>query len=118
MKRLTMFCHYIIGVLHLITDIGGARKECVMNMRRSFLLLILVLSLFNAFALSKGARTTLQMKALSAAELEKQASAPTVEQALLRAAAAKLKQEKRPSGTVELLVVINAKPNPAGCYTI
>lgn len=53
---------------------------------------------------------------LSAAELDKLAAAPTLEDALLRLAAEKLRQERRPTATIELPVTIKISQRLPGCH--
>lgn len=53
---------------------------------------------------------------LSAAELDKLAAASSLEETLLRLAAEKLRQERRPTATIELPVTIKINAGPPGCH--
>lgn len=55
---------------------------------------------------------------LTVADLEKAATAPTLEQSILRAAADKLDQERRPMETIELQLATTVSLLPNGCYQI
>ncbi len=53
----------------------------------------------------------------SAADLEKLAAAPSMDDTILRLAAEKLRQERRPTATIELPVTIKVSTtSPPGCY--
>jgi hypothetical protein len=89
-----------------------------MTIRRS-------LSIFLLLA-AAGAAVTAAQKPVPAppakiapAELEKAAQVPSLEQLILQAAAAKLREEKPPQATsVDLPVTIRRQPRPLGCYDI
>src|SRR5712692_9384619 len=52
---------------------------------------------------------------LNAAMLDKLATTPSLEDAVLRIAAEKLRQERKPMATVELQITVKLKPFPNGC---
>jgi len=89
-----------------------------MTIRRS-------LSIFLLLAAVGAAVTTAQKPVpapaakISPAELEKAAQVPSLEQLVLQAAAAKLREGKPTQATsVDLPVTIRRQPRPLGCYDI
>ncbi len=86
------------------------------KMRKSSLLLLaLAVAAICTFAASQ--RTPQPSAApLSAAELERLANVSSLEEAVLRLAAEKLRQERRPTATVELPVTIKVTAGPPGCH--
>ena len=96
--------------------IGSFGKD-IMRTNKSLFALIVVLLSVSLLTSAQPARVATPAK-LNIVELEKQATTSSVEQALLRAAAAKLRQEKRDTGVVELSVVVSASQGTLGCYDI
>lgn len=86
--------------------------------KSSFVGSTLILLVLGTLVFAQGTQKTAPAKVLNPAELERSASKPSVEQAILRAAAAKLRADRRPSGAVEVVVTVNTTTRPAGCYTI
>jgi hypothetical protein len=85
-----------------------------MTILKSFIV-TLALLICAGLALAEATRRAAPTKTLNAADLERLATGPSVEQAILRAAAAKLRQDKTATGTVELQVTVNTTTLPAGC---
>jgi len=52
---------------------------------------------------------------LDAAQLDKLSTIPSLDQAILRMAAEKLRQEKKPMATLEMQLTVKLKPFPNGC---
>ena len=79
-------------------------------MRKSRLML-LVLAALTICTFATAQRVQPSQQSLSATELDKLAEAPSLEEAILRVAAEKLRQEKKPTDTVEfqLTVKVSAK---------
>ena len=81
-----------------------------------FASLIVLASLSAAVTFATAQRTSLQPR-LSASEIDKAAEEPSIEQAILRLAAEKLRKEGRSPETVELPLTIRIKSLPnLGCH--
>jgi len=52
---------------------------------------------------------------LDATQLDKLAAVPSLDQAILRMAAEKLRDEKKPMAAVEMPLTVRLKPTPNGC---
>lgn len=84
---------------------------------RSFIV-TLALLVCGALAFAQTTHRTTPTKQLKATELDKQASEPSIEQTIYRVAAAKLRQDKMATGTVELQVTVSTSTQPGSCYEI
>lgn len=84
-----------------------------MRILKPLLVTLVLLLVLGTYAVAQTERAPAP-KALSAAQLEKQALEPALEGAILRAAAAKLRQENRTAGTVEVPIVVSASSQCMG----
>ena len=82
------------------------------------IVITIALVICSALAFAQTSNREAPRKPLNAAELEQQASAVSLEQAILRAAASKLREDKTPAGTVELRVRVSSTSLPGPCYDI
>jgi|SRR5215207_2596509 len=93
-----------------------------MNIKKTGLtLLVLVAGLFGGLAMAQQERIdpTARPQPMDAAELERLSAQPSLEDAILKIAAEKLRQEKRPTTTVEMPVTVRVtKVTAPTCYYI
>jgi len=91
-----------------------------MNIKKTALtLLVLAVGMFGGLAIARQERTatTNQPQQIDAAELERLSAQPSLKEAILKLAAEKLRQEKRPMTTVELPVTVRVtKVAAPTCY--
>jgi 2-iminoacetate synthase ThiH len=76
-------------------------------MRKNRWILLVVIAVLGTFATAQKAQLPPQQ--LDAAQLDKLAAAPSLEQAILRLAAEKSRQEKKPMPTLELQMTVRVK---------
>ena len=79
-------------------------------------LMLLVLAALTMCTFAMAQKVQPSQQPLSATELDKLAASPSLEQALLRTAAEKLRQERSPGATVELQITVKVTAKPLGCY--
>jgi biotin synthase-like enzyme len=84
--------------------------------KTKIILSVLVAFLIGTFTMAQRVQPSQQV--LSATELDKLAAVPTLEQAILRMAAEKIRQEKRAVTEVELPATIKIITAPNGCHQI
>jgi hypothetical protein len=92
-----------------------------MNIKRTALtFLVLAVGMIGSFAIAQQERPdpTNRPQSISAAELERLSAQPSLEQGILKIAAEKLRQEKRPMTTVEmaLTVTVTKVAAPPTCW--
>lgn len=78
-------------------------------------LLLLVLAALTMCTFAMAQRTQTPQQTLSAAALDKLAEAPSLEEAILRIGAEKLRQEKNPTGTVEFQITVKISATSPYC---
>jgi len=94
-----------------------------MNIKKSVLTFLILIAGMIGFAIAQQERATAPATALTpvnAAELDKLATEPSFEQAILKMAAEKARQEGKPMTTVELSVPVRVTRStmPPFCYSI
>lgn len=89
-----------------------------MNIKKTALtLLILVAGMFGGLAIAQQERTAPadRPQQVDAAELERVSAQPSLEQGILKLAAEKLRQEKRPMATVEMALTVKVTKSVTPC---
>ncbi|HET7435231.1 MAG TPA: hypothetical protein VFN10_11030 [Thermoanaerobaculia bacterium] len=85
--------------------------------RSAFLITLMMFALGIAMAVAQSAQKV-ALQPLNADAISRDAAAPSVEQLVLRTAAAKLAAERRPATSVEVPVTVVTSTLPGGCYQI
>ena len=83
-----------------------------------FVLVFLALAAVGTLATAQKSLKPDPMMTLTAADLDRLAAAPSIEQAILRAAADKLRQDRQPTDKVELQVPVRISLLTNQCYEI
>jgi hypothetical protein len=89
-----------------------------MTNNRLTALALLVLTAITICTVAVAQRKPEQGRQVDAKELDQLAATPSLEQAILKAAAEKLRQERRPMSTVEIPVTIKVSAGPPGCHNM
>ncbi|MFP5262938.1 MAG: hypothetical protein ACLGJB_13625, partial [Blastocatellia bacterium] len=114
-KELRSSFDSLIGCAFLAMQERYSKKACFSNYFVSRALVLAAVALSTLAVAQMVPASDRPQESLSAANLDKLAATPSLEDAILRAAAEKLRQEKRPRASVELQVTVTVSTTPNGC---
>jgi len=86
--------------------------------KAGLIFLLFIVSMIASFAMGQKRTQPPSPQPLVAAELDKLAAQPSLEQGILRMAAEKLRQEKNPTSTIDLQLTVKISRTSNGCLAV